>query len=112
MVVKKTNWQQRLIDASKRKRFLASDLADADNWMKCAVGEWQGAFQADPEGCPKGGILYDLGHSFRNAVEDNDVNAAASNYKKIQTYIKGNINRRKNALTKAMSMRTGMKVAR
>lgn len=105
-----TSWADRLSAAHKRGKFLSKDLTDAMDWTKCAVGEWRGNFVADADNCPTGTELYNLGHTFLNAVEDNDVNEATKTYQKIQGYMQNNIRRRKNPLTKSMAMRSKIKI--
>jgi len=101
---------ERLQAAQRRRRFLNKDIQDAQNWLKSPVGEHKGSYLANSEGIPSGEELWNLGNDFYVNVKNQDVAAAMASYRKIQSYIRGNISRRKNPLTKSFAMRTKVNV--
>ena len=106
----KLTWEERLKSAEKRGKFLVTDIKDVDQWSSGVLGEWKGFFLADEDGAPYGNTLHSLDGMFAEAVANNDLPTAKKAYSKIQSYIKNNIRRRSNPLTKSTAKKKSLKI--
>lgn len=106
----KLTWEDRLKQAEKRGKFLQSDMNDVETWSHGVLADWKGYFQSDEDGAPFGKMLFNMDGDFVIAVCNNNIPAAKRTYNKLQTYIKYNIKRRQNPLTKSMSSKGGKNI--
>ena len=110
--MEKLTWSERLAAAEKRKKFVKSDVKDAESWKSGVLSEWKGFYQADEDGIPVGTALYDLDDNFTESVQTNDIESAKVIFNQIQTYMKRNITRRKNPLTMSVASKLSLPVSK
>lgn len=86
-------WNLRIAEAKRRGEFTDEDIADAESWMSCAVGEAHEIYEKvvyndEVSPSPIDEKLFALGFQFYPRVRTHDMDSARDIYNQIQVRVK------------------------